>query len=259
MSSFGLFLESRVDDDAPTFVYNNHHGDETVIVFDGTFYSGFKTREQAEARLYAFAESNESHATRQYEQFLLDFPDYDDVPPVLRGFANASGDTLLCPMLRLSFGGYEATILCDYRNVEEREHADGQQFILTVSTDDVDVCQYETDQLKGEWTELALSQMFIHYCNAQGLPEMSADELIFEELTAEQRTWISQFIDLWEELVEATKLWANSFSKDGCNEDDVHRLVRDGDLGEHEKDILDEMEIGDIWVDEDGDSWERTF
>lgn len=36
------------------------------------------------------------------------------------------------------------------------------------------------------------------YCAAQSIPYLSADELIHEELTPEQRRWVSDFILRWE-------------------------------------------------------------
>lgn len=41
---------------------------------------------------------------------------------------------------------------------------------------------------------------FVAYCAEQGLPEVDAMELIFMQLTPEQRTWISDFINRWEDL-----------------------------------------------------------
>jgi hypothetical protein len=41
------------------------------------------------------------------------------------------------------------------------------------------------------------------YLTAQGLPQMSADELLHEELTAEQRHRISDFYARWESILES--------------------------------------------------------
>lgn len=44
---------------------------------------------------------------------------------------------------------------------------------------------------------------FVAYCAEQGLPEVDAMELIFMQLTPEQRTWISDYINRWEDLEDA--------------------------------------------------------
>ncbi len=44
----------------------------------------------------------------------------------------------------------------------------------------------------------ALSCELQAFCSLSGLPMMSADELIHEDVTAEQRHWLSEFILRWE-------------------------------------------------------------
>lgn len=56
-----------------------------------------------------------------------------------------------------------------------------------------------------KWDPDAADRMsieFVAYCTQQGLPEMSAEELIHEDLTPEQRQWVSDFIVRWNVEVE---------------------------------------------------------
>lgn len=43
------------------------------------------------------------------------------------------------------------------------------------------------------------------WCSAQGLPQMSADELLHEDLTDAQRSYVSGFIQKWSWAVGAEK------------------------------------------------------
>jgi hypothetical protein len=49
-------------------------------------------------------------------------------------------------------------------------------------------------------TELfdALCEEFQSWCSDQGLPQMSADELIHEDINPDQRRYLSDFIVRWE-------------------------------------------------------------
>ena len=49
-------------------------------------------------------------------------------------------------------------------------------------------------------TFAALTAEFQAYLMQQGLPQYSADELLHEELTDEQRRYVSQFILTWDAL-----------------------------------------------------------
>ena len=49
--------------------------------------------------------------------------------------------------------------------------------------------------------EEALCDEFQTWCDAQGLPEMSADELLYNDITSEQRSYISDFIHRWDAAV----------------------------------------------------------
>lgn len=60
-------------------------------------------------------------------------------------------------------------------------------------------------------TETVLSDLtrtLENFCKAQGLPYLSAEELFHEQLTEEQRVWVSRFYELWnstEKLISAAK------------------------------------------------------
>lgn len=53
-------------------------------------------------------------------------------------------------------------------------------------------------------TTIALHAEWVDYCKAQGLPCISADELLHEDnITATQRRYIANFIAIWEEAQAA--------------------------------------------------------
>lgn len=53
-------------------------------------------------------------------------------------------------------------------------------------------------------TTIALHAEWVDYCKAQGLPCISADELLHEDnITATQRRYITNFIAIWEEAQAA--------------------------------------------------------
>ena len=41
------------------------------------------------------------------------------------------------------------------------------------------------------------------YCHAQGLPHLSADELMSEDITKDQREWLKDYCSRWNDAVEA--------------------------------------------------------
>lgn len=48
-----------------------------------------------------------------------------------------------------------------------------------------------------------LIEKFQNWCAEQGLPGMSADELVWEEgIAQDQKTWLLNFIDEWEAAEE---------------------------------------------------------
>lgn len=54
------------------------------------------------------------------------------------------------------------------------------------------------------WASLfAMSVQLRHWCDAQGLPQLSADEIHFEaDLTPAQREWLSAFCERWDSIAE---------------------------------------------------------
>jgi hypothetical protein len=56
--------------------------------------------------------------------------------------------------------------------------------------------------------QIAMSDMYAAWCDDQGLRPMSADELICEDLTDYQRSWVSQFILAWEATEDHPKFWS---------------------------------------------------
>jgi hypothetical protein len=47
----------------------------------------------------------------------------------------------------------------------------------------------------------ALTKIYVAFCDERGFPPMSADELLWDhgdEMTTEQRAWLTAFIALWE-------------------------------------------------------------
>jgi hypothetical protein len=51
-------------------------------------------------------------------------------------------------------------------------------------------------------TEAQLCAEFQQWCDNQKLPQMSADELLHEDITSEQRKYLTAFIDRWEAMLE---------------------------------------------------------
>jgi hypothetical protein len=43
-----------------------------------------------------------------------------------------------------------------------------------------------------------LIALYERYLQSQGLPKMSADELLMEDITPSQSEWLTAFITLWE-------------------------------------------------------------
>lgn len=52
-----------------------------------------------------------------------------------------------------------------------------------------------------EDTERSLVAEYAAWVEGEGLPNMSADELIHEDLTIAQRIWLSDFIQRWDVVV----------------------------------------------------------
>lgn len=52
-------------------------------------------------------------------------------------------------------------------------------------------------------TEEKLCEELKNFCEEEKLPHISADELLFEDITNEQRRWLSDFVRRWEYYVES--------------------------------------------------------
>lgn len=52
-------------------------------------------------------------------------------------------------------------------------------------------------------TEEKLCKELEDFCKKEGLQYQSADELLFEDITDEQRRWLSDFVQRWEYYVES--------------------------------------------------------
>lgn len=51
------------------------------------------------------------------------------------------------------------------------------------------------------WASLfAMEVQLRHWCEAQGLPQMCADELRFERVTTAQREWLDAFCERWDSV-----------------------------------------------------------
>ena len=51
-----------------------------------------------------------------------------------------------------------------------------------------------------EFTADVLQALYNDFLWETNLPQMSAEDLILSDITAEQRTWLSTFITLWEDM-----------------------------------------------------------
>lgn len=85
-----------------------------------------------------------------------------------------------------------------------------------------------------------LSHIFQSWTHSQGLPALSADELIHEDLTPYQRRWVSEFILAWEANERAAR-WVKEQA-----DDPAYQLARlfcyfvqdDPDLREHLPEVI---------------------
>lgn len=158
------------------------------------------TLEAAEASLYAL--THDSGEVDQFCAIRTQFPHYDDILPLLVGFENTTWKNDSCPSFRLEFGGYEAVLWCDYRNPMSRQLSEepSEQFTLTIGTcDDFEaVANKSLTAIPATLATEVLSAIYVHWCAAQGLPDMSADELLFESLSDAQSDWLEDYMAVWE-------------------------------------------------------------
>lgn len=129
-----------------------------------------------------------------------EFPDYDtDIEPV-KGFANTSWHNDACPSLSINVGEYEARIWLDYASPDLREFRgpdDTQYLLYVMDGDNGSIFDEPHHVIPADAAERMLSVIYKHWCKAQGLPAMSADELLFENVTDDQAAWLERFMDIW--------------------------------------------------------------
>lgn len=160
--------------------------------------------ESAEAQLYSNV-YHDAEESLQFDAIRYAFPDYDDILPVLPGMVESSWKNDTSPKFTLDIGRYEAVLWCDYRTQALREYNEeaSPQFCLTIGDDsgDYESVQASTgyDAIPEELTHHILTQIMIHWCAAEGLLHESADEMILrDDLTPEQRQFITDVINAWE-------------------------------------------------------------
>lgn len=68
-----------------------------------------------------------------------------------------------------------------------------------------DYAEYDNNGLPF-WTADNLQAMYNDFLAEAGLPLMCAESLIFEDLTPDNRQWVSRFIRLWEDMEKASAL-----------------------------------------------------
>lgn len=159
------------------------------------------TLEAAEASLYAL--THDSREVDQFETIRHHFPHYDDILPIVPGFTESSWYKDTRPKMVLNIGDYRAMLWCDYRstNYRELDEENAPQFSLTIGTDEdfelIENIDHET--IPNELAHHVLTKIMQHWCETQGLLHESADEMILrDDLTAEQRQFISDVINAWE-------------------------------------------------------------
>lgn len=66
-----------------------------------------------------------------------------------------------------------------------------------------------------------LSERLIAFCDSEGLPRQSADELLHEDITPGQRRWLSSFVVEWDEVVAIAEAPVNEIGPCPYYEGDV--------------------------------------
>lgn len=62
-------------------------------------------------------------------------------------------------------------------------------------------------EILNDQTETQLIKIYDRFLASTGLPSISADELLFNAITTEQRNWIECFIEAWEIMREDEQEW----------------------------------------------------
>lgn len=91
----------------------------------------------------------------------------------------------------------------DMRDRAERIRRKGEGsmvagYTLEMCVASIEMAEHRAVAVPAAMRELLLCREFDAYIAEQGLPDMDAEELIHTDLTAEQRSWVSNYISRWE-------------------------------------------------------------
>lgn len=112
----------------------------------------------------------------------------------------------------LSMGNVQRAFVYDYAGVFsfilQRQDALGEIHFAWCFTHPCDIEEATLDEAERELfaflypdTEESLYIEFGRWCEREHLPDMSADELLHEDITVEQRKWLTDFSQRWEEMI----------------------------------------------------------
>lgn len=91
------------------------------------------------------------------------------------------------------------------QDLAERLRADARALDTGMDPELVRELQAHADRLDSQPTVDSMAEELRTYCREQQLPEYSADDLLFMDgLTEEQRSWLRDFCDRWETMIQRT-------------------------------------------------------
>jgi len=141
---------------------------------------------------------------RAYPLTAREFPDFPiaSLPPIPAKWQEMSWHNDTAPSFGIMHPDDNRPLLqvyVDYPDPTMREFPDAPYRYVLIVGDNRDVTT------SNDWDTIldaalnALSEIYAAYCDEQGLPAMSADELILSGVcTPKQTGWLSAFIHLWE-------------------------------------------------------------
>lgn len=144
--------------------------------------------------------------------YKTEFPDFEP-PAIPADWIDQSWHNDVCPSW--SVGAYRVWV--DYADPSQREATDCARFRVT--DDDVFEILFSSNAwgeilsfvalpaIEPDQDEEALTRLYTVFLTVTGLPEMSAEDLIFENLKPDQRAWLTRFIEAWEQMREDEKDW----------------------------------------------------
>lgn len=198
--------------DSGGYMYWGDDGDYFVILTregeDGAeFHFDFEhddylhyTLAAAEAELYSSVYFNTPEVA-QFHDIRCTFDAYDDILPIIPGFTNDSWGNDAMPKMTLQIGDYICDLYCDFRDYNSREMPNGPQFAFVIGDEVIynRVHSESFDVIPTGLAHIALTKILGDYCERHGLKCESADEMILrDDLTADQRSFLSDFINAWE-------------------------------------------------------------